>query len=70
MNKMIDTLAETIGVENLEILAGMCSRIKERAVERQCEQEVYVFFNKIGDVRFIKGSDNINGVKMKTYKSE
>jgi hypothetical protein len=48
----------------------MCQRVKERAIERKSQQSVEVIFNEHGHVRHINGSDNVNGVKPKTYQSE
>jgi hypothetical protein len=70
LNKIAEALSDVIGQENAENLLNMCQRVKERAIERQAEQEVTVMFNKTGAVRFIKGSDNVNGAKPKTYASE
>jgi hypothetical protein len=70
MNKTVEALVETIGVENLEILAGMCSRIKERAIDRQSDQTIELVFNTKGYLRHINGSDNVNGVAPKKYQPE
>lgn len=68
--ELMERLVESIGAENLEILAGMCSRIKARAIERQSEQTIELVFNAKGFLRHINGSDNVNGVAPKTYKPE
>lgn len=70
VNKLAEALVESIGIENLELLAGMCGRIKERAVERQSDQTVTLIFNAKGFLRHINGSDNVNGVVPKMYKAE
>ena len=70
LNKIADALTDVIGQENAENLVNMIHRVKERAIERQAEQEVSVMFNKTGHVRFIKGSDNVNGAKPKLYTAE
>jgi hypothetical protein len=70
LNKIGETLADVIGKENADNFVSMCSRIKERAVERQSEQTVSLIFNPKGFVRHINGSDNVNGVKPKGYVAE
>jgi hypothetical protein len=70
LNKIAIALSDVIGQENAEILLNMCQRVKERAIDRKSQQSVEVIFNEHGHVRHINGSDNVNGIKPKTYQSE
>jgi hypothetical protein len=70
LSKIASALGDVIGQENAENLLDMCQRVKERAIERKSQQSVEVIFNEHGYVRHINGSDNVNGVKPKTYQSE
>ena len=63
-------LKDILGLENTENLVSMLDRIRGRAIERHAEQEVTVQFNKTGEVRVIKGSDNVNGAKPKMFAPE
>lgn len=69
ISAIVKILEDVLGLENLQSFTNMTKRVKERSVENQNEQSVSVVFNK-GNVRHINGSDNVNGVKPKSYTPE
>ena len=50
-------------MEQLQQIAELCLRLKERAQERRCEQTLTIVFNDRGLPRYFNGSDNVMAVK-------
>lgn len=56
--------------EQLDQVADLTHRVKERAVDRHCQQEMRVVFNENGYPRQFSGTDNVKPIAPKTYRAE
>lgn len=60
---ILDKLLRVFSEEQLDVLADVCLREKERAMERRCLQEVRVVLDEKGHPTHLKGSDDVRFAK-------
>lgn len=63
-------LAEVFDEEQLDQIVDILLRVRERAVERQCDQEVCIGITDKGHPRYIHASDNVKLRKPARYTPE
>ena len=56
--------------EQLDQMADLSILVKDRAIIRQCSQELEILMNDKGYIRFFNPSDHVAAIKPRTYKSE
>ena len=69
-NKVMEGLLNVFTLEQLQIMADLCSRVKDRAIERRCDQSLQVDFNDKGYPRRFSGSDSVRVACPKSYSAE
>lgn len=70
MSTAISRLAEVFDEDQLHQLADVLLRIRERAIERQCDQEICIGITEKGNPRYIHASDNVKLRKPNGYRPE
>jgi len=68
--KAMNDLLSVYSLEQLQQLADMSRRLKERAIERECEQNLSIEFSGNGHPKRFNGSDNVKVRPPKIYSSE
>jgi hypothetical protein len=56
--------------DQLDQIVDILARVKERAVERDCDQEVCIGITRNGHPRYINATDNVKLRKPSTYRAE
>lgn len=67
---VVNRLLNIFTPEQLEQVTDLADRVKGRAVERHCQQELRVVFNENGHPRQFSGTDNVKPIAPKTYRAE
>jgi len=67
---MLQNLSSVLSEDQLQQVLDLLMRLKERAIDRGCEQSLTIVINDKGLPRHINGTDNVRATVPKIYKSE